>query len=189
MSFTIKTNKFPGCYELFPNIRIDSRGTFVKTFHQATFDELHLEIDFAEEYFSVSHKGVLRGMHFQTPPYDHTKLVYCVDGEVLDVLVDLRLGSPTYGEFEVFNLNSIACNMLYIPPGLAHGFYVMSNRAIMMYKVTTLYNPEHDCGILWNSIAIPWPSDRPLISERDNNFQAFDEFRSPFQFEAKRNEK
>lgn len=184
MRLNIKSNKLPGCYELLPEARKDSRGVFIKTFHQDVFSEHQLVTRFAEEYYSVSHKGVLRGMHFQTPPYDHIKIVYCVYGEVFDVLVDLRNGSPTYGQFEIFQLNSKEGNMLYIPSGLAHGFYVTSEQAVLMYKVTTIYKPDHDSGILWNSIGIPWPDDCPFVSERDRGFLGLDEFKSPFRYKG-----
>lgn len=182
MKFDVKESKLPGCYELLPEIRADARGTFVKTFHQPVFAKCGLVTTFTEEYYSMSGKGVLRGMHFQTPPHGHTKLVFCVSGAVIDALVDLRVGSPTYGQFELFQLNSKTANMLYIPEGIAHGFYVLSDEATMMYKVTTVYSPEHDCGILWNSMGIPWPDKQPLISTRDSTFSTLADFHSPFVF-------
>lgn len=188
MQLTLKKNKIPGCYELYPDVRSDVRGSFIKTFHRTVFEEHHLETKFAEEYYSVSHKNVLRGMHFQTPPFDHTKIVYCVHGEVMDAVVDIRLGSPTYGQFEVFTLNAKDGNMLYIPSGMAHGFYVISNQAILMYKVTTIYHADQDTGILWDSIGIPWCDDCPVVSERDNNFQRLEDFKSPFHYKVSNHE-
>jgi len=185
MNLVVKKTTLPACYELLPEVRGDERGVFIKTFHKTIFEKYHLETNFAEEYYSVSHKGVLRGMHFQTPPHDHTKIVYCVCGEVMDVLVDLRVGSPTYGDFEVFSLSAKDSNMLYIPPGLAHGFYVTSDQAILMYKVATVYQHQHDTGILWSSIGIPWINEHPFISERDSNFKCFRDFISPFRYEVK----
>lgn len=169
-----------GCYELQPILRKDLRGSFVKTFHQDIFNKLNLETNFTEEYYSVSKKHVLRGLHFQTPPMEHKKLVYCSSGEVIDVVVDLRKSSPTYKKYQMFNLNSEKANMLYIPEGLAHGFYVLSEIAIMMYKVSSVYSPENDGGIRWNSAGISWPDKNPIISERDKNFVSLEEFRSPF---------
>lgn len=178
----IRQSKIPGCYELVPKIFEDQRGRFIKTFHKNLFEENHLETCFAEEYYSISHQNVLRGLHFQRPPHDHTKLVYCVQGEVMDVVVDLRVGSPTYGEVESFQVSDLKANLIYIPPGLAHGFYVISDRALMVYKVSTVYAPEHDTGIRWDSVDISWPSTTPIISERDRGFQSLSEFKSPFIF-------
>ena len=182
MQADIRESKIQGCSELLPLVRRDDRGAFIKTFHKELFIKHGLETEFAEEYYSVSTKGVLRGLHFQTPPCDHTKMVYCVDGEVIDVVVDLRVGSPTYGEFEIFNLNSDKANIIYIPKGMAHGFYVCSESATMVYKVSTVYSNEHDSGILWNTVGIPWPTNNPVISSRDDSFIAFRKFSSPFLF-------
>jgi len=184
----LETN-IPGCYEILPEVLKDERGLFVKTFHQNFFAENGLETHFAEEYYSYSRNDVLRGLHFQLPPYDHTKLVYCVSGEVMDAVVDLRMGSPTYGKFKVVTMRSEKANMIYIPPGLAHGFYVKSSNAILMYKVTTVYSPNHDAGILWNSAEIPWPINTPIISKRDSEFVTFANFKSPFYFQEKLAEK
>lgn len=178
----INQTKIPGCYEITPVLFKDERGVFVKTFHQDIFANNKLETNFAEDYYSFSHQGVLRGLHFQIPPKDHTKLVYCVSGEVIDAVVDLRIGSPTFGEFETFNLNAEKGNMIYIPSGLAHGFYVVSKSAILIYKVTTVYSSEHDTGIYWDSVGIPWPNKSPIVSKRDNKFLALADFVSPFKY-------
>lgn len=178
----IQPASLPGCYEIHPNVFSDTRGRFVKIFHKEVFAEHKLVTNFAEEYYSVSHQGVLRGMHFQTPPQDHTKLVYCVAGKVIDVVVDLRVGSPTYNKFASFELSDQKANLIYIPPGLAHGFYVLSETAVLIYKVTTVYSPEHDNGILWNSVGIPWPDAEPIVSERDNKFVPLADFLSPFRY-------
>jgi len=169
-----------GCSVIHTKMIIDRRGSFVKTFHKNVFSGLGLETSFSEEFYSVSKRGVLRGLHFQVPPQECVKLVYCVEGCVFDAVVDLRKNSRTYGKYEVFELDAEKANMLYIPPGLAHGFYVLSEQAIMVYKVSTVYSPEHDTGILWNSVGIPWPDNTPIISERDNRFIEFKQFKSPF---------
>lgn len=175
MNVTLKKTSIEGCYILEPKIFKDNRGTFIKTFHRNIFEQNNLETNFKEEYYSVSPKGVLRGMHFQTPPHDHVKLVYCVAGKVLDAVIDLRVSSSTYGKFELFSLDGNNSNMLYIPKGLAHGFYVESESAIMMYKVSTVYHPENDTGIRWDSVGIPWPDVKPIISERDLSFKPLDQ--------------
>ncbi|HCC31145.1 MAG TPA: dTDP-4-dehydrorhamnose 3,5-epimerase [Marinilabiliales bacterium] len=185
MLLEINNTKLPGCYKIIPAIHKDKRGSFIKTFHQGTFIKKRLNVNFSEEYYTYSKKSVLRGMHFQLPPKDLIKLVYCISGEVMDVVVDLRTGSPTYGKYEIFYLNSKNAPMVYIPKGLAHGFYVLSNNAIMAYKVSTVYSPKHDSGILWNSINIPWPNKKPILSQRDKRFMSFKEFNSPFTYEEK----
>ncbi|MEG4330952.1 dTDP-4-dehydrorhamnose 3,5-epimerase [Microcoleus sp. AT9_A2] len=176
----IYETKLPGCYELQPKVFKDHRGTFVKTFHEEVFKKYQLNINFAEEYYSFSHQNVFRGLHFQMPPKDHTKMVYCVQGEVIDAVVDLRVGSPTYGKCETFSLTAEKANIIYIPPGFAHGFYVLSETAIMMYKVSTVYSPEQDTGIHWNSVGVVWPIPNPIVSKRDNEFVALSDFNSPF---------
>ncbi|MDY6786429.1 MAG: dTDP-4-dehydrorhamnose 3,5-epimerase [Cyanobacteriota bacterium] len=176
----IKETQIPGCYQIFPAIRRDTRGKFVKVFHQEMFERENLNFNLAEEYYSVSERNVLRGLHFQIPPRDHTKLVYCLVGEILDAVVDLRLNSPTYGKWQLFELSAERANILYLPPGLAHGFYVTSQQAIMVYNVSTVYAPECDSGILWNSVGIPWKCNEPIVSERDRQFVPFSEFKSPF---------
>jgi len=173
-----------GCYEILPQIISDERGSFVKTFHKDTFVEKGLEYDFVEEYYSISKKGVLRGMHFQLPPYQHTKMVYCIGGNVMDVVVDLRKKSESYGKYSVFDLSAEKNNIIYIPVGCAHGFYTLSESATMIYKVNSMYNADHDSGIRWNSIGIQWPSSKPLVSIRDQNLQIWKDFNNPFVLEA-----
>jgi len=181
--FELKPTKIPGCFELLPRVHKDIRGRFVKVFQKDFFKQNGLETCFSEEYYSFSHQGVIRGMHFQLPPCDHVKLVYCVSGEVLDVVFDLRKESPTYGHFEVIKVNASMANCVYIPKGLAHGFYT-SSQAIMVYNVSTVYSPHYDAGILWNSFGMVWPIADPIISARDQSFPAFDVFDSPFSYKT-----
>lgn len=169
-----------GCYLVIPDCHADYRGKFVKTFHEPSFQELGFVTDFRETYYSTSRNGVLRGLHFQTPPYDHTKLVHCSFGTIFDAVLDLRSGSPTYGKFETYLLNDENQHMLYIAPGLAHGFYTMSKEALVMYQVTTVYDLAHDGGVKWDSAGIPWPCEEPVVSERDQNFPPLREYTSPF---------
>lgn len=181
--FVLGKSKIDGCFELQTKVFNDIRGKFVKTFHEQEFSSRGLETKFAEEYYSISSKNVIRGLHFQLPPMDHVKLVYCVEGEVLDAVVDLRVGSPTYGQYELFELSATKANSIYIPKGMAHGFCVKSEQAILVYKVSTIYSPECDSGILYSSIDISWPTDAPILSERDDSFPTLKEFESPFQYE------
>ena len=180
--FKLSPSDIEGCHELQPRVVRDERGRFVKVFHEPAFAELGLETRFVEEYYSASRYGVIRGFHFQEPPADHVKLVYCVHGEVFDVVLDLRVGSPTYGKTAAFKLSSSTGNFVYIPKGLAHGFCSLSEEAILVYKVSTVYSPAHDSGILWSSTDVVWPVDVPVISERDRKFVRLENFVSPFTY-------
>jgi len=180
----LRSTSLPDCYEIQLLPRSDRRGIFLKTFHVDWFATHNLATHYTEEYYSISHQRVLRGLHFQKPPHDHVKLVYCVAGEVMDAVIDLRKGSPTFGQFQTFQLSAERANMVYIPQGLAHGFYVLSESAIVMYKVTTTYAPDFDSGVLWSSVGIPWPDRDPILSERDRSFVPLSEFTSPFSFQV-----
>lgn len=180
MNFTKKPTPIPGCYEIQPRVHKDERGTFIKTFHSGDYAALGLETGFREEYYSVSAKSVLRGLHFQKPPRDHAKLVYCARGLVFDAVLDLRRSSPAFGKHYSLELSGEKGNMLYIPRGLAHGFCALSDGTEMFYKVTSEYSPDHDCGILWSSADIPWPAENPVVSARDRSFESFSEFKTPF---------
>jgi dTDP-4-dehydrorhamnose 3,5-epimerase len=178
--FALKRSNLDGCCELQPKAFEDPRGRFVKVFHEQEFAAEGLEHNFVEEYYSISYKNVIRGMHFQLPPMDHVKLVYCVEGEVMDAVVDLRIDSPTYGQYALFELSASKANSIYIPKGMAHGFCARSDHAVMVYKVSSVYSPDHDAGVLWNSVDIPWPLQQPCISERDKSLPALSDFKSPF---------
>jgi dTDP-4-dehydrorhamnose 3,5-epimerase len=172
-----------GCYEIFPEIFHDERGKFVKPFHSGIFKKLNLCTDFKEEYYSISQKNVLRGLHFQLPPEDHVKLVYCTSGSAMDVVVDLRLDSITYGQHAMFELSPAKGNSVYIPSGMAHGFYALQDNTVMIYKTSTVYAPTKDAGLRWNSVSINWPEAEYIISERDKKLVTFDNFESPFTME------
>lgn len=169
-----------GCFELQPRVFKDDRGRLVKTFHEEMFKSNGLETDFKEEYYSVSSKNILRGLHFQLPPHDHIKCVTCIDGKIFDVVVDLRKESSTYKHYFSLELDSEKGNMLYIPKGLAHGFYVMSEKAIFLNRTTTVYAPDSDAGIHWDSCGIEWPNANPTISEKDDQMITLEKFQNPF---------
>lgn len=169
-----------GCFELQSIVRGDNRGSFIKTFHNEAFAELGLTAEWKEEYYSTSIKNVLRGLHFQTPPDDHDKLVYCPSGKVMDVAVDLRKSSATFGKHTTCILEGGKGNMMYLPRGFAHGFLTLSERAIIVCKTTTVYSPENDKGILWSSCGIDWQCDEPILSDKDKNHPTLAEFDSPF---------
>ncbi|HOJ93656.1 MAG TPA: dTDP-4-dehydrorhamnose 3,5-epimerase [Fervidobacterium nodosum] len=174
-----KTN-IPGLFLINAKKFEDGRGLFLKIFEFEFFQKLGLETNFMEDFFSISKKNVLRGLHFQIPPMDHVKVVYCSFGKIFDVVVDLRIGSPTYGKAETFELSPESGLVLYIPKGLAHGFLTLSEMAVVNYKVSTKHSPEHDKGILWNSVDIDWPVNEPILSQRDRNFPKLCEYKSPF---------
>ena len=178
--FKLSESFFTGCFYVQPSILEDSRGSFVKIFHHEAFGRYGLNTNWQEEYYSTSKQGVLRGMHFQRPPHDHAKLVYCSLGEVMDVVVDLRKDSSTFGLAATFLISASKANMVYIPKGMAHGFYVISHAVTMHYMVETAYAPEFDSGILWSSVGVEWPVDNPLLSMRDRAFSPLNKFQTPF---------
>lgn len=169
-----------GLFEIQPVVRPDVRGAFIKTFHEPAFKELGLATNFVEEFHTISVKNVIRAMHFQLPPEAHVKLVYCAEGKVLDAVADLRKNSPTYGKFHLVELDSAKGNMLYIPIGFAHGYQVLTERSVVIYKTTTVFSGRHDTGILWSSFGIPWTCDAPILSEKDKVLPTLAEFDSPF---------
>ncbi len=176
--------RIPGCFLIEPFHARDVRGGFVKVFQRTQFERHGLRSDFTEEYYSVSAQNVLRGMHFQTPPHGHVKVVHCLQGKILDAVVDLREGSPTYRQFETFELDAAEPRLLYLPEGLAHGFLTLSENATVLYRTTTEHAPANDGGILWNTAGIPWPVESPILSDRDRGFIALQEFKSPFRVSA-----
>lgn len=169
-----------GCYEILPFHLKDHRGRFVKPYHRADFKEAGLDFVLAEEFYSVSKKGVLRGMHFQTPPKDTVKGVICLAGSIFDVVVDLRVDSPTYKQHFSIELSEEKGNMLYIPKGLAHGFCTLSKEATVLYMCSEVYSPEHDTGINWKSVGVIWPEENPIVSDKDNELMGLDQFKSTF---------
>jgi dTDP-4-dehydrorhamnose 3,5-epimerase len=158
----------------------DQRGTFCKTFNAEFFSKNNLCNNFKESYYSISQKDVIRGMHFQLPPYEHHKLVYVPHGEVMDVILDLRKASNTFGEYINVNLSAENRNSIYIPKGLAHGFKALKNDTITVYNVSTVYNENSDSGIHWNSFGLDWNVNNPIISEKDQKLTEFNNFDSPF---------
>jgi dTDP-4-dehydrorhamnose 3,5-epimerase len=174
--------RLSGCFLLnFPAFR-DERGLFVKSLQRSAFKARGLECDFAESFYTESNENVLRGMHFQVPPADHAKLVYCVTGAICDIALDLRLGSPTFGQHETYSLSAEHNNAIYLPRGIAHGFFVESGPSLVVYQVTSEHSPAHDKGIHWDSFGAHWPPFAPLVSSRDEAFPTLLQFKSPFQF-------
>lgn len=157
----------------------DDRGSFVKTYSRQLFEASGVAFDLREEFYSFSRKDVVRGMHFQVPPHDHDKLVYCAAGAVLDVLVDLRAGAGQ-GRFASVVLRGDEPAVLVIPKGVAHGFKSLSDDSLMVYKTSTEYSPEHDKGIRWDSFGFDWDVQVPVISARDSAHPGLADFETPF---------
>lgn len=167
-----------------PNIFKDSRGYFFESFSQREFDEKIAPIVFLQDNESKSSYGVMRGLHFQKPPYTQSKLVRCVKGSVLDVAVDLREGSSTYGKHVAVELTEDNHRQLFIPKGFAHGFAVLSDTAVFQYKCDDFYHPEVDGGIniLDESLGIDWriPTDKAILSDKDTKHPLLKDFKTPF---------
>jgi dTDP-4-dehydrorhamnose 3,5-epimerase/CDP-3, 6-dideoxy-D-glycero-D-glycero-4-hexulose-5-epimerase len=162
----------------------DNRGSFVKTFNDKIFKSHSINFNVKETYFSVSHKNVIRGMHFQIPPHDHIKIVYVPAGRILDVVLDLRNSSPTYGETYSVELTAKNGKAILIPCGLAHGFKSLEDNTITTYMQTSCYAPDHDGGIRYDSLNFDWNCEAPIISERDLSFEILNGFKTPFEFNA-----
>ncbi len=169
MPFTFQRLSIPDVILIEPNVHRDSRGFFMETFKQSEFLENGIAEKFIQDNWSHSSYGTLRGLHFQRPPKAQAKLVMVLKGEVFDVAVDIRQGSPTFGRWVGLLLSHSRPQMLYIPAGFAHGFCVLSDEADFIYKVSQEYSPELDSGILWNDpdIGIGWPIASPLLSNKD----------------------
>lgn len=167
-----------------PKVFKDVRGYFFESFSQREFEEKIRRVNFVQDNESMSSYGVMRGFHFQHPPFTQSKLVRCVKGAVLDVAVDIRKGSPTYGEYVAVELTEDNHRQFFVPRGFAHGFAVLSETAIFQYKCDNFYAPQADGGISINddSLGIDWkiPTDKVLLSEKDTFHEKLKDFNSPF---------
>ncbi len=158
----------------------DSRGTFVKTYSESQFREAGIDFTLRESYFSFSKKDVIRGMHFQLPPHQHSKIVFCPVGSIMDVIVDLRKDSPTYRQYYAHELSAENHKAVFIPEGFAHGFKSLTDDSLTCYLVSSEYNKAHDTGIRYDTIGYEWNVNEPILSARDLSFVTMDEFESPF---------
>jgi dTDP-4-dehydrorhamnose 3,5-epimerase/CDP-3, 6-dideoxy-D-glycero-D-glycero-4-hexulose-5-epimerase len=158
----------------------DNRGIFIKTFQEHFFKDANINFQLKESYFSLSKKDVIRGMHFQTPPHHHSKIVFCPSGSILDVLVDLRKDSATYGQYYSTILSEENHMAYYIPEGFAHGFKALTDNAMTYYLVSSEHSKDHDAGIRYDSFGMDWNCDRPILSDRDLSFDSLKNFNSPF---------
>ena len=178
----LKETPLPGAYLITLPSSQDARGSFVKVFHETALKDAGLSFVLRESYFSLSHKDVIRGMHFQLPPHEHSKIISCPQGAILDVIVDLRVGSPTYKQYFADVLSADNRQSYFIPAGFAHGFKSLMDDTITSYLVSSEYSQPHDTGIRFDTIGYNWDIDRPIISARDLSFGSLYDFESPFQF-------
>lgn len=179
----IKTD-IDGVFIIEPRVFNDARGYFFESYSERDFNAQVREIHFVQDNESKSSYGVMRGLHFQRPPFTQSKLVRCVKGAVLDVAVDIRKGSPTYGQHVVVELTEDNHRQFFVPRGFAHGFAVLSEEAVFQYKCDNFYHPEADGGIsiLDTSLGIDWriPTDKAILSEKDTKHPLLADFDSPF---------
>ena len=178
--------EIPDLYIIEPLVYGDERGYFLETFNKKKFEDVIGKVSFVQDNESKSSRGVLRGLHFQKPPFAQSKLVRCVKGMVMDVALDIRKGSPTYGMHVAIELSGENKRQLFIPRGFAHGFSVLSDDAVFAYKVDNWYAPEYDSGIRYDDkeLNISWGlnEDDFQLSEKDKNLECFKDLDSPFNF-------
>lgn len=178
----VQDTKLSGVKIILPKVFSDSRGFFKESFNKKRYEEaLGLTLDFVQDNYSRSSQGVLRGLHFQKN-FPQGKLVSVTHGEVLDVVADINPKSSTYGQYVAVTLSATEHNQLWVPPGYAHGFYVLSERADFFYKCTDYYNPQDEGGVAWNcpDLAIDWPTQTPELSEKDKLHPTLKELASSF---------
>ncbi len=184
MPFEFKQLEIADVILVIPKVFEDERGFFMETYKYSEFRKNGIDVEFVQDNHSKSTYGVLRGLHYQKNPKAQGKLVRCIKGKILDVAVDIRKGSPTFGKWVSAILSEENKHMLYVPVGFAHGFAVLSEEAEVLYKTTDEYSPEHDRGILWNDpeIGIDWQVENPIISEKDKNLPLLKDADINFEF-------
>lgn len=175
-------NDFEGVFIIQPRVFEDDRGHFFESFNKEVFHKNGLTYDFVQDNQSQSQKNVLRGLHFQCPPYAQGKLIRVIQGSVLDVAVDIRNTSKTYGQYFKIMLSAKNKTMIYIPEGFAHGFLTLEDNTIFSYKCTNFFNKESEDALFWNDseLGIDWGIKTPILSDKDKAAQSFISFKSPF---------
>ncbi len=186
MAFRFTVTHIPGVLVIEPQVFQDDRGFFMETYKRSEFAKHGIIEGFVQSNHSRSSKGVLRGLHYQREPKTQGKLVRALVGEVFDVVVDLRHFSPTYGNWLGISLSSQDKQMIYVPPGFAHGFCVISDSAEVQYMTTAEYAPDAEAGIIWNDpdVGITWPVNNPLISFRDRSWPRLRDADNDFSYRA-----
>ncbi len=178
----ITATPIPDLLIIQPRVFEDTRGHFFEPYNKSVFRKNGLDIDFVQDNQSLSQAGVLRGLHFQNPPFAQGKLVRVIKGAILDAVVDIRKKSPAYGKHFILELNETNKTMLWIPPGFAHGFLTLEDHTIFSYKCSNYYNKESEDCLLWNDkdIAVNWGIEAPNLSDKDKNGKLFKDFVSNF---------
>ena len=185
---SIETTALPGVLIFTPRVFKDTRGFFFESYKDVVWQAAGIETVYVQDNHSRSVRDTLRGLHFQAPPAEQVKLVRVACGAVWDVAVDIRAGSPTFGQWAGVELSEDNFRQLYIPTGFAHGFCVLSDEADVLYKTSYIYSPAHEQGIAWNDpeIGILWPATEPLLSDRDRAAQSLREYlaKTPFVYQG-----
>ncbi len=178
----VTTTPIEGLLVIKPKVFYDARGYFFEPFNKLRYQEVGIEAEFVQDNQSLSQLGAVRGLHFQAPPFEQGKLVRVVKGAVLDVVVDIRKDSPTYGKQYAVELTEENMLQFWIPPGFAHGFATLKDNTIFEYKCTNYYNKSSEGGILWNdsTLNIEWGVQDPIVSDKDQILPEFTSFQSPF---------
>lgn len=187
MPFEFLKTELPGVLSVEPKVFADERGSFAELYKQTDFAAAGITLPFVQINQARSVKGVVRALHYQNEPHAQGKVVFCLEGEVFDVAVDIRKGSPTYGKWVGKNLSSEKRNALYIPPGFAHGFQVVNEAADVIYFIFGApYAPESEAGILWNdpALAIQWPLEKAILTERDEQYPPLARATNSFTYHA-----
>jgi dTDP-4-dehydrorhamnose 3,5-epimerase len=181
MPFKVAETEIPDVKVIDPVYFPDERGYFMESFKKSDFSSMGIERDFRQDNHSFSVAGTLRGLHFQRPPYSQAKLVRAVVGRIIDVAVDVRVGSPTYGKYVSRELSAENHLMLWIPEGFAHGFLALTD-AVVLYKATSEYNKGSEGGLIWNDpdVGVKWPVDVPVLSQKDRQWPTLRELKSNF---------
>ncbi|PIP28406.1 MAG: dTDP-4-dehydrorhamnose 3,5-epimerase [Candidatus Moranbacteria bacterium CG23_combo_of_CG06-09_8_20_14_all_35_22] len=175
--------KLKDAYIIKPQVFGDHRGFFLESYSKKKFEQEGINTEFVQDNHSRSEKkGTLRGMHFQAPPYAQAKLLRVIKGKILDVIVDLRRGSETFGQWESFELSSENFQILFVPRGFAHGFMTLEDNTEVLYKADNFYEPNSEGGIAWNDpeLKINWPIENPILSERDTKWPMLKNLDNPF---------
>jgi dTDP-4-dehydrorhamnose 3,5-epimerase len=176
----IETTSFPGLALVHPDAYPDPRGTLVTMFRSAALAAAGLDTLFTDEIYSVSRRHVLRGMHFQRPPHAQAKLITCLCGAILDVVLDLRTDSPTFGQHYACELTPENHTLIHVPTGFAHGFLSLADHTVVLYKISAPYAPSAEASLRWDSFGFSWPCATPVLSDRDRTAPSFAGFTSPF---------
>ena len=181
-SLEIEPMKLPGVLLIKNKINSDIRGFFYKPYAREELAKKDIDFNVAEVFYSASKEKVIRGMHFQVPPFQQAKIVTVISGRITDVVLDIRIGSPHYGKWISISLEENDGKELYIPIGFAHGFISREEKSTVLYLADCKYFPESETGIKYDSFGYDWETNEPILSNRDRNFMSMSSFQSPFTF-------